>query len=68
MSDKKIIEFKVLSVPQHDLIGSSTSLKAAPFQAPNAAGDVRQVQNYDEVRELGSAAAGRLIAAFSTGK
>ncbi len=68
MSDQNIIEFNVLSVPQRDLIGSSTPLKAASFQASNAAGDVRQVHNYDEVRQLASAAADRLIAAFSTGK
>ena len=66
MSDSNYIQFSVLRVPERDVLGASTPLKAASFQSSNAPGKVREVQDYKEVRQLGANAATRLTNAFGS--
>jgi len=64
------IEFNVLRVPSGDVIGDLKPLRISPltaeaFTSPNACGEIRAVEDINEVREIGNAAAEQLIKVFS---
>ena len=68
MSEAEYISFSVLRVPERDVLGVTSPLRAMPFQAHNALGEVREVQDYNEVRQLGGDVATRLINTFGSAK